>query len=163
MKNRGVIFLIVFLLFFQNVVADITYTRTFVNQTGGSVNNVQVVGYICPNTACTSVSGPIWSNQPLTTGSTNTITLVFPATPLYPSGGGYLVRFFANGYVSKKTPNTGNTPFLATGTTTWTTTTTTFNKHANCGSQFSISASNKIAKSFTLRDFISNYFSHTNS
>ncbi|MFH1308338.1 MAG: hypothetical protein ABIH72_05795 [archaeon] len=70
---------------------DGSYTTTT-----NPVNNFSVIGFVCANSACSSVSGELWGGEILNSGSDNHIQLTYP-TNLQSSG--YGVYFFKEGYV----------------------------------------------------------------
>jgi len=61
------------------------------------VNNANVIGYVCSNSACSSVQGTLWNGDVLNTGSDNSITLQYPTT--LQSQYGYVVYLYKDGYI----------------------------------------------------------------
>lgn len=61
------------------------------------VNDVKIFGYICADATCSTVSGPMWGGQLLSTGFSNTITLTYPTQLASPFG--YAVFYEKVGYL----------------------------------------------------------------
>jgi hypothetical protein len=131
MRRRILIFVFTFLIIIINASAEGVWKHEFKNETGGNVNSVLVVGYICKNSACKTASSvnPLWDTiywpstpyaQPVNSNDeapaeNNKINLIFPVPPIYSSNYGYILRFFAAGYRSKLKP-----PFETPSTEGWT-------------------------------------------
>jgi hypothetical protein len=65
----------------------------------GTINDVNVVGYVCANADCSEILGTLWGGQIKNTKS-NMITLEYPYTLQSPYG--YGVYFYKDGYISSK-------------------------------------------------------------
>ena len=66
------------------------------SETTTEVSDFQVMGFVCADADCESVSGTLWNGQTLSS-SGNTIQLVYPTT--LQSQHGYAVYYFKDGYI----------------------------------------------------------------
>ena len=61
-----------------------------------TINNFNVLGFICSDNNCNGVSGSLWGGNTLNSGANTQISLTYP-TILQPSG--YGVYYFKSGYI----------------------------------------------------------------
>ncbi len=62
------------------------------------VNNANVIGFVCADPQCRTVSGRLWGGTTLNTGSSNNIMLTYPTA--LQSTYGYLLWWYKEGYVT---------------------------------------------------------------
>lgn len=124
MKKLTILVILSIILIYTSQ-ADYYWTRTHIDEEGTELKNVLIVGYICVDNSCQTITGKIWNNQPLDTGDSNTITLDFP-----PSDKEYFIRYFPPNTRSSYTPPTD---FPSSGSYSGT---YTFQKKDNCKADF---------------------------
>ena len=107
MKSAKILIIILTLFLVLNSVNGIVYVDQAVKEgvisngqlitSNVPVNNVSVIGFVCNDDECNSVSDALWNGNILNTGDDNTIQLQYPTT--LESNYGYGVYFFKEGYI----------------------------------------------------------------
>ena len=87
--------------FFEGVIQEDTEIESDLE-----LNDVSVIGFICSNSDCSEVEGELFENQPLNSGTDNSITLEYPTELL--SDFGYGVYFYKEGYIPFEAKATWN-------------------------------------------------------
>ncbi|MEI6849507.1 MAG: hypothetical protein WCK29_00560 [archaeon] len=76
-----------------------------------TINNFNVLGFVCSDANCNAVSGTLWNGNTLNSGSNTQISLTYPTT-LQQSG--YGIYYFKSGYIPYEVKSTwagtGNAP-----------------------------------------------------
>jgi hypothetical protein len=91
LKNLFLVFVLA-ILFLSIVSANRVLPLKIEDEDGNNVYNVQIVGYYCGNSACTTSNGKVWGTQPINSGSS------YPFNLNIPTDAKLMVLFLKNKY-----------------------------------------------------------------
>ena len=107
MKFRNLLLIIItFLIVLNTVNAERYVTYEFkegitsdgqLTVTNNSINNVNVIGFVCSDISCNTVSSSLWSNSTLNSGNSSNITITYPTN--LQSSNGYGIYYFKDGFI----------------------------------------------------------------
>lgn len=78
--------------FKEGIISDGSLTVT-----NNSIDNVNVIGFVCADSSCSAVSNSLWNGAVLNSGNASNITLTYPTS--LQSNNGYAVYYFKDGFI----------------------------------------------------------------